>query len=109
MVAWGRVVSVGRVVSWVAVGVGMMEGRVVSSVIMPPGWVLTLAEQPQPVNRAAISASARAKLMICFISIPPVRILTMLVCRGAVGINKEILEPWKFFEFIDRLISNYGV
>ena len=51
MVAW--VVSVGRVVSWVAVGVGMTVGRVVSSVIMPPGWVLTLAAQPQPVKRAA--------------------------------------------------------
>ena len=68
IVAWGREGTVGRVVSWVAVGMGMMEGRVDSSVIMPPGWVLTLAAQPQPVNRADISARARVMLNIFFIS-----------------------------------------
>jgi hypothetical protein len=76
---------------------------------MPPGWVLTLAAQPQPMKRAAVRASARARLAIRFISIPPVRMLTGVVFRSPAGLHKEIFEKWKFFEFIDRLISNYGV
>ena len=105
----GRVVSFGSV-AWVAVGEGMMVGRVVgSSVIMPPGWSLTLAEQPQPVSRAAVRARASARLRICFIAIPPVRMLTEVVCRTGPAINEEIFMKRKFFEFIDRLISNHGV
>ena len=95
MVAWGRD-SVGRVVSWVAVGWGMTVGRVVSSVIMPPGWVLTLASQAQPVNAAAISTMARVRLKIFFMIVPPVRMLTGLVCRGDSGINKEIFVLYCF-------------
>ena len=93
VVAWGRV-WVGSV-AWVAVGVGMTEGRVVSSVIMPLGLVLTLAAQPQPVNRPRVSAAARVRLRIVFMVIPPVRMLTELVSRRDSGIN------WEFFCIVE--------
>jgi hypothetical protein len=54
--------------------------------------VLTLALQAQPVKRAAAMTIASSRLRICFISLPPVRMLTELVCRRAPGLNKEIFN-----------------
>ncbi len=76
---------VGRVVSWVAVGVGL--GLVVS-VMMPLGLVLTLRSvQPQPVNIPSSPIRQNAVAKNRFMVLPPVKMLTGIVFRGAQNLH----------------------